>query len=81
VKQTGTADTLDLESLQEKIKHYESVDCRYKEKYSATFETFSRSIEGKPLTAEMEDDLLDWKEALLMLGVYEKILGGMGKPG
>ncbi|HEY9166003.1 MAG TPA: hypothetical protein VIS48_07575 [Candidatus Kryptonia bacterium] len=74
----GITDTSDHISVQEKIKHYEGIVSHYTKKYSVTYEEFSKSIAGKAMTAEIEDDLLDWKEALLMLGIYERISGGFG---
>jgi hypothetical protein len=77
----GTVDILDRETVEGKIRHYQSVVSNYGNKYSLSYEAFEKSIPlGEAnLTSAVEDDLLDWKEALLMLSVYERMLGEMTK--
>ncbi len=77
----GIIDTLDRETVEGKIRHYHDVVLRYEVKYSASYDDLEKKTPKSGLTPEMEDDLLDWKEALLMLGVYERVLGEMNKPG
>ncbi len=77
----GIIDTLDRETVEGKIRHYHEVVLRYESKYSASYEDLEKKTSESGLTPQMEDDLLDWKEALLMLSVYERVLGEMNKPG
>ncbi len=77
----GTIDTLDRETVEGKVRHYKEVVQRYEKKYSAAYENIEKKTSGPDMTPEMEDDLLDWKEALLMVSVYERVLGEMNKPG
>ncbi len=77
----GIIDTLDRETVEGKVRHYHDVVSHYENKYSASFEDLEKSTSQSDLTPEKEDDLLDWKEALLMLSVYERVLGEMNKPG
>lgn len=76
-----TTDTLDRETVESKIKHYRTTVSNYENKYSASYEAFSTGISKTQLTSELEDDLLDWKEAILMLSVYERMLGDLPKAG
>ncbi len=77
----ATIDTLDRDTVEGKVRHYKEVVSRYEKKYSAAFDELQRKTSGSALTPEIEDDLLDWKEALLMVSVYERVLGEMNKPG
>ncbi len=77
----GIIDTLDRETVEGKVRHYHEVVQRYERKYAAPYEEFQKSTSEKDVTPETEDDLLDWKEALLMVSVYERVLGEMNKPG
>lgn len=77
----GITDTLDRENVEGKIRHYHGVVQRYEKKYSASYEELQKATSSQEVTPEMEDDLLDWKEALLMISVYERVLGEMNKPG
>ncbi len=70
-----TVDVLDRGMVEGKIRHYQKVVSSYENKYSAKYEEFEKSVSGTNPSSEMVDDLLDWKEALLMLSVYERILG------
>ncbi len=70
-----TIDTLDRETVESKVKHYQSIVSNYENKYSGSYESFSTAISKTELTSELEDDLLDWKEAILMLSIYERMLG------
>jgi hypothetical protein len=77
----GIIDTLDRDTVEGKVRHYHDVVLRYEAKYSASYDELEKKSTKPDLTPEMEDDLLDWKEALLMLSVYERVLGEMKKPG
>lgn len=77
----GIIDTLDRETVEGKVRHYREVVQRYERKYSAPYEKQEQEASRPDLAPEIEDDLLDWKEALLMVGVYERVLGEMNKPG
>lgn len=76
----GIIDTLDRETVEGKVRHYKEVVQRYEKKYSLPYEKQEKKVSSPDLTPEMEDDLLDWKEALLMVSVYERVLGEMNKP-
>ncbi len=73
-----TVDTLDRETVEGKVGHYQGVISNYKRKYSCSYEDFKKNNSSAPLTPEIEDDLLDWQEALLMLDVYERLLNWVG---
>ncbi len=77
----GTIDTLDRDTVEGKIRHYHDILVHYEQKYSGTYEDLEKKTSESGLAPEMEDDLLDWKEALLMLSVYERVSGEMNKPG
>ncbi|MCL4511920.1 MAG: hypothetical protein M1470_12735 [Bacteroidetes bacterium] len=77
----GIIDTLDRESVEGKIRHYQSIVSNYENKHSASYEIFTKNISESALTFEIEDELLDWKEALLILNVYERMLGELSKAG
>ncbi len=77
----GIIDTLDRETVEGKIRRYHDVVAKYETKYSSTYDVLEKKTPKAGLTPEVEDDLLDWKEALLMLSVYERMLGEMNKPG
>ncbi len=77
----ATIDTLDRDTVEGKVRHYKEVVSRYEKKYSAAYEELQRRTSSAALTPEVEDDMLDWKEALLMVSVYERVLGEMNKPG
>ena len=77
----GITDTLDRETVEGKVRHYHEVVQRYEKKYDARYEEVQKSTSAQGVTPEMEDDLLDWKEALLMVSVDERVLGEMNKPG
>ncbi|MCL5268146.1 MAG: hypothetical protein M1469_08605 [Bacteroidetes bacterium] len=76
-----TVDTLDRVSVEGKVRHYQAIIANYENKYSASYESFSAGILKSDLTSDLEDELLDWKEAFLMLGVYERMLGELPKAG
>ena len=77
----GIIDTLDRETVAGKIRHYQGIVSNYENKYSASYESFTKNISETGSTSEIEDELLDWKEALLMLSVYERMLGELSKAG
>lgn len=77
----GIIDTLDRENVEGKIRHYHRVVQQYEKKYSASYDELQKTTSDQEVAPEMEDDLLDWKEALLMVGVYERVLGEMNRPG
>ena len=68
-------DILDRGTVEGKINHYHEIVSNYENKYSAKYEEFEKNISEANPSTEVVDDLLDWKEAMLMLSVYEKILG------
>ncbi|MGO9481881.1 MAG: hypothetical protein ACLP05_08895 [Candidatus Kryptoniota bacterium] len=68
---------LDRGTVEGKIRHYQEVVSDYESKYSGKYETLEKSVAGKGPSSEIEDDLLDWKEALLMLSIYERVLLGL----
>ncbi len=77
----GTIDTLDRETVEGKVRHYHEVVSHYEAKYSASYEALQKKTSDTALAPELEDELLDWKEALLMLSVYERMLGELKRPG
>lgn len=76
-----TTDTMDRETVESKVKHYQTVVSNYENKYSTSYELFSTGVSRTELTSELEDDLLDWKEAILMLSIYGRMLGELPKAG
>jgi len=78
---TKAVDIFDRETVYGKVCRYRNTVSEYQNKYSASYEEFEKSISGTNLTSAIEDDLLDWKEALLMLSVYERVLGESTKTG
>ncbi len=80
---TKTVDILDRETVEEKVRHYQSVVLNYENKYSLSYEMFEKRFlaDATHMTSQVEDDLLDWKEALLMLSVYERMLGELTRRG
>ncbi len=77
----GIIGTLDRDIVEGKIRHYHGVVQQYEKKYSVSYEELQKTAAVREVSPEMEDDLLDWKEALLMLSVYERVLGEMDRPG
>ena len=80
---TKIVDIIDRETVEEKVRHYQSVVSNYESKYSLSYEMLERKFlaEATAVTSRIEDDLLDWKEALLMLSVYERMLGELTRRG
>lgn len=76
-----TVDTLDREIVEGKIRHYRAIVSNYQKKYSTSYESYSTTISKADLTSELEDELLDWKEAILMLDVYGRMLGELPNAG
>ncbi|MFQ5711374.1 MAG: hypothetical protein ACE5GD_06300 [Candidatus Geothermarchaeales archaeon] len=59
------------ELARNKIKNYERTVRRFEEKYKASFEEFTKRIEGKA-TPKLEDDWMRWEAALNMLLAWRK---------
>ncbi len=74
-------DTMDRVNVEGKVRHYQAIIANYEGKYSASYESYSNSVANSELSSEMEDDLLDWKEAILMLSVYERLLSELPETG
>ena len=80
---TKIVDILDRETVEEKVRHYKSVVSDYESKYCFSYEMLEKKFlaESTAVTSRIEDDLLDWKEALLMLSIYERMLGELTRRG
>ena len=62
--------------IQRKIKTYDEITQNMQNKYHKNFQTFTQYLKNKA-TMELEEDWMDWKEAIEMKEAWKKALRGV----